>query len=77
LADFILRKTALGGCRFVACFDVYATLANPARGCSEDERLKRLDIGVLVVDKYRLYVVKLKTVQIRRVIYGARRYSLL
>jgi len=42
----------------------------------KDERLKRLGYRVLVVDKYLVfYVLKPKTVQIRRVIRGARRYS--
>ena len=44
----------------------------------KDERLKRLGYRVLVVDKYLVfYVLKPKTVQIRRVIHGARRYSFL
>jgi addiction module RelE/StbE family toxin len=57
-----------------------ATLAaNPELGVvPKDERLKRLGYRVLVVDKYLVfYVVKPKTVQIRRVIHGARRYSFL
>ena len=44
----------------------------------KDERLKKLGYRILVVGKYFvLYVVKGKTVQIRRVIHGARRYSFL
>jgi plasmid stabilization system protein ParE len=44
----------------------------------KDERLKRLGYRVLVVDKYLIsYVLKPKTVQIRRVIHGERRYSFL
>ena len=53
--------------------------ANPELGIiPKDERLKRLGYWVLVVDKYLVfYVLKPKTVQIRRVIHGARRYSYL
>jgi len=53
--------------------------ASPELGIiPKDERLKRLGYRVLVVDKYLVfYVLKPKTVQIRRVIHGARRYSFL
>ena len=53
--------------------------ANPELGIiPKDERLKRLGYRMLVVDKYLVfYVLKPKTVQIRRVIHGARRYSFL
>ena len=44
----------------------------------KDDRLKRLGYRILVVDKYLVfYVLKPRTVQIRRVIHGARRYSFL
>jgi toxin ParE1/3/4 len=44
----------------------------------KDERLKRLGYRILIVDKYLVfYIVKNKTVQIRRIIHGARRYSFL
>jgi addiction module RelE/StbE family toxin len=43
-----------------------------------DERLKKLGYRILIVDKYLVfYVVKNKTVQIRRIIHGARRYDFL
>ena len=53
--------------------------ASPELGIiPKDERLKRLGYRVLVVDKYLVfYVLKSRTVQIRRVIHGARRYSFL
>lgn len=53
--------------------------ANPELGrIPKDERLKRLGYRMLVVDKYLVfYVLKPKTVQIRRVIHGARRYDFL
>ena len=52
---------------------------NPELGIiPKDERLKRLGYRVLVVDKYLVfYVLKPKTVQIRRAIHGARRYGFL
>ena len=43
-----------------------------------DERLRKLGYRLLIVDKYLVfYVVKTKTVQIRRVVHSARRYSFL
>jgi toxin ParE1/3/4 len=53
--------------------------ANPELGTiPKDERLKRLGYRVLVIDKYLVfYVLKHKTVQIRRVIHGARKYNFL
>jgi toxin ParE1/3/4 len=52
---------------------------NPELGVvPKDERLKKLGYRILVVGKYLVfYVVKDKTVQIRRVIHGARQYSFL
>jgi len=52
---------------------------NPFLGViPKDERLKRLGYRMLIVDKYLVfYVLKAKTVQIRRIIHGARRYSFL
>jgi toxin ParE1/3/4 len=52
---------------------------NPELGVApKDERLKKLGYSMLVVGKYLVfYVVKGKTVQIRRVIHSARQYSFL
>ena len=52
---------------------------NPLLGViPRDERLRRLGYRMLIVDMYLVfYVVKTKTVQIRRIIHGARRYSFL
>jgi toxin ParE1/3/4 len=52
---------------------------NPELGAvPKDERLKKLGYRILVVGKYLIfYVVKGKTIQIRRVIHGARQYSFL
>ena len=52
---------------------------NPLIGViPNDERLKKLGYRMLIIGKYLVfYVVKGQTVQIRRVIHGARRYSFL
>lgn len=44
----------------------------------KDERLKRLGYRILVIERYLVfYIVKKDTVQIRRIIHGARQYSFL
>ena len=52
---------------------------NPYLGVMpKDDRLKILRYRILIIDKYLVfYVVKTKTVQIRRVIHGARQYDFL
>jgi toxin ParE1/3/4 len=52
---------------------------NPFLGViPKDERLKRLGYRMLIVDRYLVfYVIKNKTVQVRRIVHGARRYSFL
>ena len=52
---------------------------NPLIGViPRDERLKRLGYRILIVGRYLVfYVVKPKTVQIHRIIHGARRYNFL
>lgn len=52
---------------------------NPLLGViPKDDRLKRLGYRMLIVDRYLIfYVVKNNTVQIRRIIHGARLYSFL
>jgi toxin ParE1/3/4 len=60
--------------------DMISQLAsNPFIGMiPKDDRLKILGYRILAVDKYLVfYVVKSKTVQIRRVIHGARQYEFL
>ncbi|MFC1821123.1 type II toxin-antitoxin system RelE/ParE family toxin [Thermodesulfobacteriota bacterium] len=53
--------------------------SNPFLGViPKDYRLKQLGYRMLVIDNYLVfYVVKTKTVQIRRIIHGARSYSFL
>ena len=52
---------------------------NPEMGVvPRDERLSRLGYRMLVIGKYLVfYLVKPKTVQIRRIIQGARQYQFL
>ncbi len=52
---------------------------NPFFGViSEDEWLKKLGYRMLIIDKYLVfYVIKTKTIQIRRIIHGSRQYSFL
>jgi toxin ParE1/3/4 len=43
-----------------------------------DTRLKRLGYRILIIDNYLVfYVVKITTIQIRRIIHGARQYKFL
>ena len=53
--------------------------AQPLMGViPKDDRIKRLGYRMLIIDNNLVfYVVKKKTVQIRRVIHGARRYAFL
>ena len=53
--------------------------SNPFLGIiPKDDRLKELGYRMLIVDRYLVfYVVRAGTVQIRRIIHGARRYSFL
>jgi toxin ParE1/3/4 len=52
---------------------------NPEIGViPKDDRLKKLGYRMLIIGKYLVfYVVKANTIQIRRIIHGARQYSFL
>ncbi len=52
---------------------------NPELGVApKDDRLKKLGYRMLIIGKYLVfYVVKANTVQIRKIIHGARQYSFL
>ena len=52
---------------------------NPELGVvSKDDRLKKMGYRILIIEKYLVfYVLKANTVQIRRIIHGARQYSFL
>ena len=52
---------------------------NPELGVvSKDDRLKKMGYRILIIGKYLVfYVLKANTVQIRRIIHGARQYNFL
>ncbi len=58
---------------------IFQLESNPFLGViPKDERLKKLGYRMLIVGRYLVfYVVKDETVQIRRILHGARRYSFL
>ena len=78
---YILRDQPSAAASLLKNFDrsISQLAFNPELGVvPKDERLKKLGYRALVVGKYLIfYVVKGKTVQIRRVIHGARQYSFL
>lgn len=78
---YILRDKPSAAASLLKNFDrsISQLAFNPELGVvPKDERLKKLGYRALVVGKYLMfYVVKGKTVQIRRVIHGARQYSFL
>ncbi len=79
--DYIARDKPSAAASFLDEFDraIAQLAANPELGfIPKDERLKKLGYRVLIVGKYLVfYVLKSKTVQIRRIIHGARQYSFL
>lgn len=79
--DYIVRDNRPAAISLLEKFDrLISQLAlNPELGVApKDDRLKRLDYRILIVDKYLVfYVIKRKVVQIRRIIHGARQYSFL
>ena len=78
---YILRDKPSAAASLLKNFDrsISQLAFNPELGViPKDERLKKLGYRALVVEKYLIfYVVKGKTVQIRRVNHGARQYSFL
>lgn len=58
---------------------IYKLASHPFLGkIPNDIRLKRLGYRILTIDNYLVfYVVKTTTIQIRRIIHGARRYRFL
>ena len=79
--DYILRDKPSAALSLLERFDrsISQLALNPEIGViPKDERLKKLGYRMLIIDKYLVfYVVKTKTIQIRRVIHGARKYSFL
>ena len=81
ILTYILKDKPSAAASLLENFDssISQLAFNPEIGMvPKDERLKKLRYRILVVGKYLVfYVVKGKTVQIRRVIHGARQYGFL
>ena len=79
--DYILKDNPSAALSLLEKFDhsISQLALNPEIGViPKDDRLKKLGYRMLIIDKYLVfYVVKTKTIQIRRVIHGARKYSFL
>jgi len=82
LFDYILKDNPTAAVSLLEKFDrSIAKLADHSElgVIPRDERLKRLGYRMLVIDEKYLvfYVVKPRSVQIRRIIHGARQYRFL
>jgi len=79
--DYILRDSPSAAASMLDKFDkaISGLEHNPELGAiPKDERLKKLGYKMLIIDRYIVfYVIKNRTVQIRRVLHGARQYSYL
>jgi toxin ParE1/3/4 len=81
--DYIMRDNPRAAASMIEKFDqaISQLAATPEIGARpKDDRLRKLGYRMLVVNDYLVfYVVKprVKTVQIRRIIHGARQYGFL
>ncbi len=79
--NYIMRDNPSAAVSLLEKFDhsISQLAINPEIGViPKDDRLKKLGYRMLVIGKYLVfYVVKANTVQIRRIIHGARQYSFL
>ena len=79
--DYILKDNPGAAAALLEKFDnaIVQLSHHPEMGVVPgDERLSRLGYRMLVIEKYLVfYVVKPKTVQIRRIIHGTRQYQFL
>jgi len=79
--DYIKQDKPSVAATYLERFDhgISRLASNPFIGLiPKDGRLNKLGYRILIVDKYLgFYVVKSKTVQVRRVIHGARQYEFL
>jgi toxin ParE1/3/4 len=79
--DYILRDNPSAAVSLLEKFDhsISQLAVNPEAGVvPKDDRLKKLGYRILIIGKYLVfYVKKANTVQIRRIIHGARQYSFL
>jgi toxin ParE1/3/4 len=79
--NYIMRDNPSAAVSLLEKFDhsISQLAINPEIGViPKDDRLKKLGYRMLIIEKYLVfYVVKANTVQIRRIIHGARQYSFL
>ena len=79
--DYILRDNPSAALSLLEKFDhsISQLAFNPELGViPKDDRLKNLGYSMLIIEKYLVfYVVKPQTIQIRRIIHGARKYGFL
>ena len=79
--DYILRDNPSAALSLLEKFDhsISQLAFNPELGViPKDDRLKNLGYRLLIIEKYLVfYVVKPQTIQIRRIIHGARKYGFL
>ena len=79
--DYIMRDNPSAADSLLEKFDqaISQLARNPELGVvPKDDRLKKLGYRILIIGKYLVfYVVKSNTVQVRRIIHGARKYSFL
>jgi addiction module RelE/StbE family toxin len=79
--DYIVRDNPSAAASMLDRFDnAISRLAdNPHLGVApKDDRLRKLGYRMLVIGDYLVfYVIKSKTVQVRRIIHGARNYGFL
>ncbi len=79
--DYILKDNPSAALSLLEKFDhsISQLSLNPKLGViPKDDRLKNLGYRMLIVEKYLVfYVVKPRSIQIRRIIHGARKYSFL
>ena len=79
--DYILKDNPSAALSLLEKFDhsISQLSLNPKLGViPKDDRLKNLGYRMLIVEKYLVfYVVKPRSIQIRGIIHGARKYSFL
>ena len=79
--DYVLRDKPSAATSLLDKFNHSITQLslNPELGViPKDDRLKNLEYRMLIVEKYLVfYVIKPRSIQIRRIIHGARKYSFL
>ena len=79
--DYILRDRPSAAVSLLEKFDhsISQLSLNPELDViPKDDRLKNLGYRMLIVEKYLVfYVIKPQSIQIRRIIHGARKYSFL